>query len=541
MSFGKKPLGKAIWGTTTYRVLLETSSQAFTEDMTGTLTLYERRWVSQRADFESRSEMINALREMWESSLRQGIIQDARFARWLEEYLNEIGIAVEYEDVLKAVKGEKSDVEKSHLSPDELVEVLGNEKEMKDEELKEISESFDGIVTTGVSVGFNREIAIEETEEILSTLVEKYKTKARLTTSTIVKFKDLQGEERTIQSEAPIISSPTIGAMVLTRDFVNSFGSEIDYLEMEIVIPYEYEIHNFIVDGSLSRIAEIETPDGVLVKWKCEKLKPGQKVGLTYHLLPRITRTIIIQTPKMAQIFRVYEKIEKNNGLFVSETKISNPTSETISSVAVLDQIPRFLSISHSSPPINPPLATTNVTEDNFEVNWLFQNLAPDGSLEIQYELQERPYVVRDIYLVKTPESVPILEGLKITKPLKRQSGYGVIFGCRGLRPINEPITIIDELPKHMSVSIIDMTSGDMSVTEERGRILVKWELERLEKDKEEFAYLRYKSEETYENTSLNIMIKENEPERILDSETNRKVDSIVLPHKFIEEVDTQF
>lgn len=539
MSLGKKPLGKAIWGTTTYRVHLETAWKTFSEDISGSLTLYERRWVSQKADFENRSEMILALREMWESSLRQGIIQDARFARWLEEYLNELGIPVEYDDVLKAVKGElEGDVEVSHLSPEELVELLETEQALGPEEMKEIEEKTEGIVTSGVSIGFVREIGKDQSEEVLHTLTEKYKPTPKSTSETLTKFVDAKGDLKEIIRENPIVTSPTTGGMIQKIAFVNSFGSPIEELEMDTVIPFEFELIDFQVDGGLSRVGETKTEEGIVIKWKSESLSPGQKVELTYKLLPRILRTVIIQDPNSARIFRVFEPLKKSEDGYYSETKISNPTSQSLDSLVILDQIPRFLNIKSSEPPINPPLASITTTEDAIEVNWMFHDLGPNADLAIRYKLEDRPYLVRDIYLLTSPESLPLLEGLKIVKPLRRQSGFGVIFGCRGQRDFDGTVIIEDRLPKAVKVSIIDTTKGDMIVKEEDGTTVVKWEFYGIQKGREEFAYLRYKTEGEFENTGLTFILNGETPISINKEQSTRKADSIVLPRKFDEEID---
>ncbi|RMG41343.1 MAG: hypothetical protein D6732_02580 [Methanobacteriota archaeon] len=541
MSLGKKPIGKAIWGTTTYRVHLETSAKTFSEDISGVLTLYERRWVSQKAEFGNRKEMIVALREMWESSLRQGIIQDARFARWLEEYLNELGIPVDYEDVLKVVKGEvETEVNVSQISPEELVQLLESEKDLDAEELQTIDEHTEGIVTSGVSIGFVREVGKDQSEEILHTLAEKYKPTPNLSSKSSVKFLDANGEKKEVVQDNPIVSSPTTGFMIQKVGFVNPFGSATTNVEIETNIPYDFELLEFNIEGPLSRIGENKSKEGLQIKWQADTLAPGQKVEILFRLLPRIVRTVIIQHPTFASIYRVFEPLQKTEQGYRCESKISNPTASSLDSLVILDQIPRFLNIKSSEPPINPPLASVNLTEESIEVNWMFHDIGPESTLTIQYELEDRPYLVRDIYVVNTPESVPIFEGLKLVKPLRRQSGFGIIFGCRGLRDIQQTVIIEDRIPKDVKVSIIDTTVGDMTVREEGDEIVVKWEIKGIRRGKEEFAYLKYKPENQLESTVLNIAIEDQKAISISKEATSRKADSIVMPRKFIEELDVK-
>ena len=538
MSFGQKPIGKAIWGTTTYRVLLETPSKTFSEEMSGVLTLFERRWVTQKAEFDSRKELIEVLRGMWENSLRQGIIQDARFARWLEEYLNELGIKVDYDEVLSVVKGETVSKDKGGLTHEELVQVLGEEKVLEEEELEDLTEAIPGIISSAVQIGFNREIQISESGELTNTLIEKYKPTPVINTETELTFVDVTGTERKIVQPEEITAKSGLGGMYLTPSFVNSFGSTIEKMEWEILIPNQFSIDTVDVEGGLTKIGETLTEEGLVSKWSAHDLKPGHRVSVSFKLLPRIVRTIIIQSKTEARIIRTFEPLVRKGKQFIANTEITNSGQAMIMSIVILDQIPRSLNLVSSSPEIHPPLAYSTTTEDTVELNWTFHEVPSGSKIEIDYIFEERPYILRDIYVVQTPEKVPYLEIVKIEKKLENFEGSGVIIGARALREIGSTIVIEGKVEKNVTVVIIDNSEGDISVEEEKGKLGFKWVIRGLQKDKEEMALLRLIAEEEIESVPLTITINGQEPINRHVGNVTRKDETLVLPRPYYKEVD---
>ena len=543
MSFGRSTPGKDIWGTTTYKIHLVPTSSKFDESFSGTLTLYERRWEKSKAEFHGLTQFVTTLKEFWGESLQRGNIQETRLARWIEEYLNQINIAVDYESALQAVKGESVGVTIDSISDrvnkELLTDFLRNDEEVESSEAENYVKALDDVIPSVYRIQLDDKInMVSNANEFLSAFLEKHKPDRATQILSSASFMDETGKIRTIEKKVQIEDSPTTGNSKMSGGLVNSFSFPISNVEIEDKIPFEFTIEDIeLSDNSIEKIGEELNKEGIFVKWKIPRLEPNMAVNIDYYLGNRITRTIVSHTEESVTLINTYEPIVKQqNGLYADGLFV-NETSDLIENMKIVDQIPKELDLI-SSTPILDGKNHLEESENVNEVHWLHEKVLPNTEIQVHYDLKERPYLLRDIYEISTVEGQPVAQISKVVKQLKLQFGFGVILALRTLRETDETIIIQDHLPEDIEVSSVLTENGSIVIGVKENNKVVEWTITPNAKGRIYQAFLRYKPKEKFENTKLVVKIGEKESRPTGEFSSSRSEQSVVLPYQYNKFVD---
>lgn len=541
MSYGnKKTPGKEIWGTTTFRIDINTSKRTFDGEFAGEVILYERRWEHSRVMFATDKEFIDALKELWKTSVKRGSIQDARLARWVEEYFNEKNIQATYENILKSIKGEAVNTEVEQVTHDLIHTALSSEKKLEKEETIALAAASDDIIPTGIIIQIEGEYDADTiTDSLLPTLLEKHKPAREKQISSSSSFFDENGKRREIETKLNISENVTAGNSKVQSGLANTFGFAIRDVEIEDIIPYSYIVDDVgVIGGNAEKIGEEITDAGLKVSWKIPTLKPDEEVEIDYYLGSRLMRTIVMQSKATVNVINTYEPIQKaDNRLFATPLFVNNK-NEVLLKVKVMDQIPREMKIRGSSPNLNEALDQLS-SPDSTEIYWEYTDIPPKEKHQIHYDLEMQPYLLRDVYdIFGEDQTTPIAKISKITKPLAMQSGFGIIFGIEILQDIHDPIVIRDILSKSVEVQTVESENGTLAIAETTDEKIVSWAIETYEPREIYHAFLRYKPSETLNPSLLKVKLSNKEAKLNSAYKTLRKADAVVLPYSYHAKVD---
>jgi hypothetical protein len=541
MSYGSKTPGKDVWGTPNYKILLVSQNTEFDDEFSGKLTLYERRWEKLTKDFTGLEEFIAALKDLWKESLRHGNIQDARLARWIEEYLIELKIKVSYEDTLAIVKGESKEAKIQTIEQQNLFsKLLSNERKVEITSDTKLLGKTDEFIPKVHSISLEDLDLGESTDEFLNTLIEKHKPTKEKEIKSGVTFIDENGKERTIDREIKVEDSATTGNSKVKSGLRNDFGFEIKDIEIEDKIPYSFTIEDISITGSnATKTGETMEQDGLKVTWNIPSLSIGEEVKMEYYLGNRLMRTVVSHAKEEVFIVNTYEPIIKSENRLYVDAQFNNNSGNELIKVKIIDQIPQELDLLTTDPTLSGK-NRKQLGKDAIEVHWEYDSILPDTEYGVHYDLKERPYIIRDIYELITPEGNPLVQIAKVIKPLKLQSGFGVIFSINPLVDINDKIEITDELQGVIDIQPITNNIGTISVSSKDSQSIVTWIIENAQKGVIEDAYLRYKPKDKLENTVLKTNIGGKSVQKEVEYQSKREEETMVLPMKFYKEVDTR-
>ncbi len=537
MSFGEKTPGKLIWGTSNYRIQLHLDELIFSNESSGKLSLYERRWIKGEEEFTSLEELVSGLRAMWEASLRQGVIQDARLARWLEEYLAELGVKVNYLNVLAAIKGDSAGKFK-HVTPQEILNTLGTEKKLEKEEIEQILPVSPEITSTGVKMDVESEKVSPVKDEVFATLTEKHRTERPETIKSMIKFVGNDGSDKQINQEGTLAYKLSSDKIKYISKFINNTGEPMKELVLEDSLPFDLALVQTSSTSNATKNDQRKDKEALNVSWRIEELKPGESVEITYHLQLRLRRMIIAKLKDTIIVLQTFDNIITQDGEPSVLTEFTNNFDSDLEDLTIVDQLPKNYSIESSNPELKPPLGLLNTTEEFQEVTWTFTDLKPGGKLEIKYFLREKNFVEREISQVKLDEDVSI-DIVKLVKKLKYQSGIGIIIGVRTSHAIEDQIRLKLKFPMSVSVQLIDQTNGDLVLEDGENCKIVGWELD-VNSRRDNFAFIRVKSETSLEESGISCEVHGKTYDKHTLIQTQVKEEGLVLPVEYQKSVDVK-
>jgi hypothetical protein len=526
MSYSQKFKGKLIWGTPVFRILLETEATKLKTDFKGVLTLFERRHEKNKYQFSTLDEFVNTTRELWKETLKAESVQDTRLARWLEEYLHELGIKANYQDIVDAIKGDFISVPALEVGKTEsLAQTIVNDlippnsEFMAHGSIQRIQGDFDDK---------------DELNKILQNFIEEHRPIRKTNAISKISFVTEDGEERKVEDRKTLKDAPLDDSVNLNSGLINDYGMDLNDITFSDIIPYDYKVQDVKISGiEATKIGEEVTKDGLEVKWHLDKLLPGQKSDIEYSLGKRMLRTILIRDDYDLTILQTYENINKeNNTAWVESTFVFQDNTPVVENVKILDQIPGEYKLVDSTPEAVPPLAMVRTTNQATEISWSYTEVPASTQFVLTYELGSSPKIVRDKAQIFNKDDELIAKAVRILRPNQNGQEYGVIMAVKPVQPIDS-LSVIDELPDSFDIQQIEVEFGTIAEINEYGSKKIIWRLANPPTDRTIQSVLTYTGGEkfTFEAFSITstkgLVIREDKEISLKKGEKIRLPDSI--------------
>ncbi len=519
-----------VWGSSVYRILLEVDHNRIKSDFSGTMTLFERRHEADKVKFNSLEEFISKLREFWDKSLSTPA-QDTRIARWLVEYLQELNINTDYNEVLSILKGNFK------VEPDVVVE---EENELQEEEITFLLEEKSNIKIKAKRKKIQMsELSQDKLNQVLDSMLSDVKPTRKTTGKTIIGFTTPDGKEEKIEAEKPILEAPIDDVVNYKSGFKNSFDYQITNLSLSDIIPFDYEINDVKLSGIVAeKINEEPTDDGLKIDWNVPTLNPNEDVEIEYVLGKRILRTILIHDEDEVTTLQTYEGILKEGSYYYAEsTYVFQSKTDVIDNVRILDQVPNDFQVVTTHPDAKEPLGRINRESVETEIIWSFSNIRVNSQHVTNYELKLNKKMLREIIEIIDENEDHVGIAIRVLKPLIKTEGIASIMAIKLNRSIKSNITLIDTLSGVDDVKIIQNEHGSVSVVNEINSNKVLWVLENISPDETFYAFLKYEGVNE-PKFKLELLVHDKIPKTFGVEEITTKKDKIILPPEYYYLID---
>jgi len=532
MSYGIMK-GKLIWGTPVFRIHCELESKRFGREFKGTLTLLERRHEVSTNKFSSLEQFIVVLRNLWSNSLRVSTIQDTRLARWIEEYLPELGLHVPYNDILDATKGQYIETPPIEVE-DEVV--------LTPEEIREIVPEASDPTITGVTRTLKGAISDqEELERILDKFIIEYKSNR--TQSAQSKFRyEIDGKKKEDDLVFTFNFSSVKNEITLVTSYKNVNPQTMTTIEITECIPADYGVvDQKTLQGQPEKISEEEKHEGLEIVWKLAQLAPNEEVKFEYKLIQKMLRTIIVHDDNDLNILQLQDDIHfEGNDIWIDSSYTFQDKTPIIEDVKVLDQIPRNLKVVRCQPDIAPPRAKMVETPYGTEIIWSFRNVDALTQMKIEYELSQAPKMYREIITIVDKDDNPVADIVKIVKSLKNSEGWGVIYGIKSINSDQLNLQVEDQFPSIFNLDSIHSDFGEVETQDAGDTTVIRWSIDNPSEGKEIMTYFKLvgKTDNELDLTSFNVRSNTANFQKGKSSEMRMEREEVIMPDIFYYEVD---
>jgi len=95
---------KPVWGSTRYFIEIEPDTNLFSTAMSGLVSFYDTRDLINEKECVNLHELVRTVYDFWATILAP---HETRVARWIEEYLENMGIRSDYSLLLRLIRSEE--------------------------------------------------------------------------------------------------------------------------------------------------------------------------------------------------------------------------------------------------------------------------------------------------------------------------------------------------------------------------------------------------------------------------------------------------
>ncbi len=520
--------GFTVWGTSSYRIEIISDSTRLTSDFSGTLILWERRHLSSKKKFDNLESFIALLQETWQSVLPNARLQDARVARWLEEYLSELNIQTTYQQTFDAVRGIVEEVQTLEIS---------EEKKLEQDLIEKLVEKKEDFIITGITKSIKGDLTdIKGIEKVLTKFLSEHKPVRVKNVLSTISFKDSNSQTRGMK-ENKGITDPILDENVsLWTGFNNTFSEAVKELQIVDVIPYSYKLISSSCKSEHSRSEQL-TETGLEITWNFNEVNPGEKILIQYELDYRMVRTILIQDDNDLTLLHTYEDIKKDGSdRWIDARYDFKEKTDILEHVKILDQLPPNYQLLSTQPEPVEPLGKVTHYTSGVEIEWSHSNVPVNTQFMVTYDLTENQRMYRDKFIVQDKNENIVAEIIKVIKPLKNDTGYGVIMAIEAKAEISE-ILLVDRVSADFKIEAVHADSGN--IIQEPGEIMkrMKWHLNDINPGNVQYAYFKYIGENKHELSNFSVIFP-NKQSVILNQEIINKNEKVVFPFIYQNQID---
>lgn len=525
--------GKQIWGSAIYRIQCDLESRRIQQEFTGVLTLYERRHESKKVKFSNLDQFVGSLRDMWSASLRVDTVQDARLARWIEEYLPELGINVSYEEIMEILRGEYIEA-----PPIEVADEVVLSQEDIDKIVPQASDTTITGVTRTLKGAIDDDVAMER---ILDNFLQEYKPRRANSTVSTYEFQR-DDKPHKMEHSFVFINSPIKDEIRLITEFSNPENSLITNLKITDNIPNDFQVVKISKPDNVTLEKEDDLHEGAVYHWNVDSLPPKGNLSMEYVLIQKMLRTILVRDDNDLNILQLQDDIRiDGSDIWIDSSYTFQDKTPVIENVKVMDQIPKSYKIIRSNPDITEPRAKIVETPQGSMVLWNFKNVPAATQMKIEYELEHTTRLFRDVITLLGKKETPVCEIVKIIKPIEKSSGYGVIYGVKTIDDLNFDLTISDLFPSQLELELKENETGNLEISLNGAHNVLKWNLNSLEKGREVYCYLKLQGDKSIELDLKQFSVGSEKVtiEEEKGSEEVIKKEGIIMPETYQTEVES--
>lgn len=434
----------------------------------------------------------------------------------LERKVQEIGIASPESQPLEEVS--KSEIVLPKVSPiselielpPEITDVLIEQEEVMPvlemfaiaDPIDEIPDNIGRALLESVSESFKPSIALESssTVEFITSTGEKKVLKPEITLIPIKDSIQLPSDLKDLSDKAvPVPEDIDLTQMaVLTDDALpesvedlplqdleretTAFDSVSEILneledtitDVEVVnrIPFTWQVVG-VEAGDLKLMKREVVADGLLFSWTKDRLTPGERVQIKYHLRKRIHRSIVVRKGQKISLLSTYHSInEKGKTLLYAEMPYTNVSGEVIDEVLIEDTLPVELIPRSYQPKVSVPAMISGVDSTLFR--WLLREVYPGFHINIAYDFVEKP-LTRWFERQFEGERGARVRVKKIAQPNQAAIVPEMFLFFELNTSLPAKLEVLDEIPADAEVIAVEPTWLMPKIVSERNQKFLLW------------------------------------------------------------------
>ncbi len=218
--------------------------------------------------------------------------------------------------------------------------------------------------------------------------------------------------------------------ITVTSGLENPLDDVIEEAILQDVIPYNFEVTEFHVDGiELDKDPEKEmTKDGLQYTWVFKDLEPKQKVEINYDLRRRVSRTVIIPVQDQLKVIKTHSNLEFLNveGLYDAKLKFINRFGESVKGIVIEDIIPLYYLYNIKYPDNQKP-KDIEKSNNGALIKWNIKEFDKEQVAIHQYRLMEI-YKFEDLKIITKKDSKRAIQLVKQSKLQESNDVYSTII-----------------------------------------------------------------------------------------------------------------
>ncbi len=464
---------KAIWGSTRYFIKIEPYTNVFGTSMSGIVSFYDTHGLINEKECRNLLEIVDTVNEFWSTILAS---HETRVARWIEEYLLGIGIAGDYNLLLRLLRSDD-------LFAQDLDDIIKETRKVDTVEIEKAFEIGEDNKILGHEITITR---LPEDEylrnELLQKLIEDNKYHVPSKVKSRCQYKLANGEIKTTEREIPLGIGETLKDVTLISGLKNKEKEAITEVEIIDEMPYCFAIENLEI-GNLEIQPNKDKKENVIeIIWEIPEVQPNQEVEISYKLSKRINRTILeIIENEVIAVLNTFEDISLSGLEFSSSIKYINIHNRQLHELLIIDEIPPEFTILKTNPEALPPNAVIeNVKLKGTNVRWRHKNVAANQDLDKIYNIDYFPYLFRGKKIIQNKEGRTIFKVAKFIKSSERDMGYSILYIIKNIQGnVEEFISVADKFPA--SHAVVGKEPEDSQIMEQidgSGDKIITWIVE---------------------------------------------------------------
>ncbi|MEE9410055.1 MAG: hypothetical protein V3V41_03945 [Candidatus Heimdallarchaeota archaeon] len=448
---------KAIWGSTRYFIEIEPNTNLFNTSMSGLVSFYDTRDLINEKDCENLHDLVRTVFDFWSTILPP---HETRVARWIEEYLFNMGINSEYSLILRLIRAEE-------MIEQQLEDIIIESVKISTIHLEDLFEIEKEVGIIGKLIKL-KHIPDDDyvMNELVQTLIDQNQIDVPNEIQSVHQYVLQNGEKQNVEMSKDISIGDSIGNYCISFALVNRHDDPITNIEIFDQIPYSFNI--IMTETNIDNIEkeQIKGEGALHLRWKVPDLAPKDRVEIKYFLKRRISRIILEVDEKEITVLNSFESVNPTDLEYRATTKYVNSRKTPLKAVFIADTIPPEFNILKTTPEaIAPQGIIERAKMKGVTARWSHKNINAEEAIEKSYRLDFFRYLFRGKKLIQDNEGNDIVKCLKIIQPTTREIGYKILYVIKSLSQVDEIISITDKIPA--SHVIAGQNPSDAQIMEE--------------------------------------------------------------------------
>ncbi len=514
--------GKGIWGSTRYFIKIDLNSNIFSTTTSGIVAFYDTKGLIQEKECNNLKEIVQTVFDFWSTILAP---HETRVARWVEEYFNEMGVASDYNLIMRLLKSDE-------LFEPEFEKIVEEKKSIDNtlfEQAYEIAE--DNIITGHTSSLIELPKDEFQRDEFVRKLIEENKVEVPEEIKSRTSFTLPNGETKELLKKDSIDVGNEIGNYNILSGFENDYEETVSDVQIINEIPYSFKIEKIDIEGANIEPLKKKQDHALEVIWEIPEVEPKKKIEISYNMRRRINRTIVEIADDKVNVLNSYEEIKEEGLKYLADTKYINLTNKPLS-LYITDEIPPEFSLIRTNPDTIPPEGLVEeVRKKGVKVKWVHKKIDKQDVLEKSYILDYYPYLFRGKKVYIDGNGNEVAKAVKIIYPIQGQESYKLIYVIKNINiEQKKNVSILDAIPnQHLIMTKIPEDTQIVEETDGEKKKL-SWVTDLPKKNNLTKVEIKITGTKEPLFELFKIQIGEKKEGEILDSDSIIKRDMVSLP-----------